>query len=155
MSSLLADRVVPPEMTRAGDTAVRQGMDPGLVDFSVTGDSLQRIPCLSQVVGPEVTAGSPAAHEDTVGQADRFGYLPAADKLQRSWHELPTVAIDKLPSRIGEDAVVEEEQVAVGKFHKICFRDRFPLQDGQGSLPGETLVEAEEQGHLHLVVGVE
>src|SRR5437764_6616072 len=106
----LADRVVGPVMTRAGDPAVLEQVHPGLVDFRAdVGDALQRLPGLAEVVRPAVVPRPHTPGEDAVlGQAHRLGDTSGTHPFERPRGEVLAAAVDDLPTGVGEDAVVDE-----------------------------------------------
>ncbi len=97
-----------------------------------------------------------AADQDAVvGQANRLRHGAGLHTLQWPGRESILFAIHELPAGRGEDAVVDEEQIAVGQLDEVGFGNGLAAEDGQGIRPGFALVMREEEHHFHIADDVE
>ena len=63
-----------------------------------------------------------------IREAKRFRHSARLDSLERARREAIAVAVNNLPARIGENAVVDEQQIAIRQFDEIRFRNRLATE---------------------------
>src|SRR5436309_2718213 len=141
-----ADRVVCSEVAGAGDLAVAEILNPGLIDFARGGRTLQWMPISAKVIRPIIRPGPVGADEQAVfGETHRFGHRARLDTLKGAGSEAIAFAIHQLSAGIGEDAVVDKEQVAIGQFNEVGLGDSLATEDGERAQPCPPLVMGKEE----------